>query len=288
MYQLFLGLLSAIPILRRDRPDIVLAMGSYSSFAPVAGAIVLRIPYILHEANVIPGRLVSMMTSKANAIAISFESSRYYIKHPMVVDTGMPLRIDLQRKITTPKEIENNKFCILITGGSRGAKKLNEVIPLALKKLNIQHKFKVIHLIGLNQIEPVKKIYEESKIEAEVLTYVHNIEKYYDECDLVISRSGASTCAELCAFGKPSLLIPYPYAVHDHQMFNARALEKAGAADVIAQKDLTVDWLTSYLSQVIRDPERRRKQIFSATQLAKINAADSVSNLLEQVCNERG
>ena len=99
-------------------------MGSYSSFAPVAGAIVLRIPYILHEANVIPGRLVSMMTAKANAIAISFESSRYYIKHPMVVDTGMPLRIDLQRKITTPKEIENNKFCILITGGSRGAKKI--------------------------------------------------------------------------------------------------------------------------------------------------------------------
>ena len=177
LYQLFLGLLSAIPILRRDRPDIILAMGSYSSFAPVAGAIVLRIPYILHEANVIPGRLVSMMTAKAHAIAISFESSRYYIKHPMVVDTGMPLRIDLQRKITTPKEVENNKFCILITGGSRGAKKLNEVIPLALKKLNIQHKFKVIHLIGLNQIEPVKKIYEESKIEAEVLSYVHNIEK---------------------------------------------------------------------------------------------------------------
>ena len=79
-----------------------------------------------------------------------------------------------------------------------------------------------------------------------MLSYVHDMEKQYQAADMVICRAGASTCAEVCAFGKPALLIPYPYAVRDHQMLNARALEKAGAADVIAQDELTVEWLASY------------------------------------------
>jgi UDP-N-acetylglucosamine--N-acetylmuramyl-(pentapeptide) pyrophosphoryl-undecaprenol N-acetylglucosamine transferase len=274
----------ALPMLKKDRPDVVLAMGSYSSFAPIAGAICLHIPFVLHEANVVPGRLVSMMSSRASAIAISFEASRYYIKHPWLTETGMPLRIDLQAEMDGQTESGDKPFSILITGGSRGAQHLNEVIPLALRQVKESGAhLHVVHIAGLNSLTPIQQHYDEGGVHAEVLSYAHDMEKRYQAADIVICRAGASTCAEVCAFGKPSLLIPYPYAVRDHQMLNARALEKAGAADVIAQNELTVEWLASYVMQVMEDQFRRDQQAQAARACANVHAAKNVATLIEQV-----
>ena len=284
LFRLFRAFFFALPMLKKDRPDVVLAMGSYSSFAPVAGAIFLHIPYVLHEANVVPGRLVSMMSSRASAIAISFEASRYYMKHPWLTETGMPLRIDLQGQMDHQAESEGGPFSILVTGGSRGAQRLNEVIPLALRQVKASGALlRVVHSAGLNPLEPIQQHYAEGGMNAEVLSYVHDMEKQYQTADMVICRAGASTCAEVCAFGKPSLLIPYPYAVRDHQMLNARALEKAGAADVIAQNELTVEWLASYVMEVMEDRSRRTNQARAARACANVHAAIDVATLIEQV-----
>ena len=274
----------AFPILKKDRPDVVLAMGSYSSFAPIASAICLHIPYVLHEANVVPGRLVSMMSSRAKAIAISFEASRYYLKHSSLIETGMPLRDDLRLGVEHQVSSASGPFSILVTGGSRGAQYLNEIIPLALNQVKEAGGiFRVTHIVGLNTLEPIQEIYARGDVEVEVLQYVHDMEKQYQKADLVICRAGASTCAEVCAFGKPTLFIPYPYAVRDHQMLNARALEKVGAADVISQDELTAEWLASYVMQTIEEPSRRTKQSQAALACANTNAAEEVANLIEQV-----
>ncbi|MFL2860064.1 MAG: undecaprenyldiphospho-muramoylpentapeptide beta-N-acetylglucosaminyltransferase [Pontiellaceae bacterium] len=284
IFRLLSAFFFAFPILKKDRPDVVLAMGSYSSFAPVASAICLHIPYVFHEANVVPGRLVSMMSSRAAAIAISFEASRYYIKHSWLTETGMPLRIGLRREIEHQVVSSEGSFSILVTGGSRGAQRLNEIIPLALNQVKeAGGKLRVVHIAGLNPLEPIQQNYAKGGVDAEVLSYVHDMEKQYQAADMVICRAGASTCAEVCAFGKPALLIPYPYAVRDHQMLNARALEKAGAADVIAQDELTVEWLASYVIQLIEEPSRRAEQAQAALACATLHAAEEVSTLIEQV-----
>ena len=284
LFRLLRAFFFALPILKKDRPDVVLAMGSYSSFAPVASAICLQIPYVLHEANVVPGRLVSMMSSRATAIAISFEASRYYLKHSWLTETGMPLRVDLRREVKHQVVSTSVPFSILVTGGSRGAQHLNTIIPQALHQVKeAGGTLHVVHVAGLNPLEPIQEIYAKGGVNAEVLSYVHDMEKHYQAADMVICRAGASTCAEVCAFGKPALLIPYPYAVRDHQMLNARALEKAGAADVIAQDELTVEWLASYVMQVIDDPSRRAEQAQAALACANVNAAEEVATLIEQV-----
>ena len=145
-------------------------MGSYSLFAPVASAICLQIPYVLHEANVVPGRLVSMMSSWATAIAISFEASRYYLKHSWLTETGMPLRVDLRREVEHQVASTSGPFTILVTGGSRGAQHLNTIIPLALHQVKeAGGTLRVVHIAGLNPLEPIQEIYSKGGVNAEVL-----------------------------------------------------------------------------------------------------------------------
>lgn len=274
----------ALPRLSKDRPMCLLAMGSYSSFAPVSASILLRIPYVLHEANVVPGRLVSLMASRAAAIAISFEKSRYYIQHAKLVETGMPLRAELVAGSQQEPRSASAVFSILVTGGSRGAQRLNEIIPEGLRQVTAGNRtLRVVHVAGLQSLEPIEAVYREAGIEAEVVSYVQDMEVRYLEADVVICRSGASTCAELCAFGKPALLVPYPYAVRDHQMLNARALEDAGAADVIEQEGLTAEWLCSYVEQLMVDPDRLLKQAAASKKMGRMHAAEEVVALIEAV-----
>ena len=284
LFRLIGAFFFALPILKKIGPMWFWRWGVIVHLLRSASAICLQIPYVLHEANVVPGRLVSMMSSRATAIAISFEASRYYLKHSWLTETGMPLRVDLRREVEHQVASTSGPFSILVTGGSRGAQHLNTIIPLALHQVKeAGGTLRVVHIAGLNPLEPIQEIYAKGGVNAEVLSYVHDMEKQYQAADMVICRAGASTCAEVCAFGKPALLIPYPYAVRDHQMLNARALEKAGAADVIAQDELTVEWLASYVMQVINDPSRRAEQAQAALACANVHAAEEVATLIEQV-----
>lgn len=263
------------------RPDVLLAMGSYSSVPPVLAARSLKIPYVLHEANVIPGRAVSFLAKQAACVALTFEQSRtHFPKNVQLVTTGLPLRADIKGARSKPAA-PRSRFTLLVVGGSRGARRLNEIVPEALSAWN--KPIEVHHVAGVYDHEAVSHVYAEKGVHAMVYDFVHQMGELYNKADLVICRAGASTCAEVCAFGKPSLLIPYPYAVRDHQMLNARALEKAGAADVIAQNELTVEWLASYVMQVMEDQFRRDQQAQAARACANVHAAKNVATLIEQV-----
>jgi len=257
-------------IMRREKPDILLAMGSYASVGPCAAAKLLGVPYILHEANARPGRAIMLFARGAAAVAICFEASRHWLQKCNVVLTGMPLRSEF-RMLDRECPISKNGFHLLVMGGSGGAHALNETVSEAIcnwgQSLNsdktadvriqgLTPQVYITHLTGFQDLEAVCERYREAGVEAEVYEFVQDMAPFYQRTDFAICRAGASTCAELTAFGIPALLVPYPHAVADHQTANARALEKQGAADLIQQADLTPEWLADYFGEQIAHPGR--------------------------------
>ncbi len=286
LYKLFRAYRLSLAPMRKINPDVVLAMGSYASFGPVKAAKKLKIPYVLHESNLLPGRAVSLLARQASTVAVSFEKSRFYLKHGQIEKTGMPLRQALQRASDRPsrKRGADDPLRILVMGGSRGSKALNETVPVAIvaaiaKGINIE----VEHIAGLQNSEAVEEIYAAAGVQANVHHCVQHMEEIYPKIDLAICRSGAATCAELSAFALPALLIPYPTAIRDHQMGNARVLQDFSAADVVAQSDLTASWLRDYLIRVVEQPERLERMSVAMKKRAQPNAGSRLADLLEKV-----
>ena len=157
-------------LMRRYRPDVVIGMGSYSSFSPLVAAKFLRIPYVLHEANVIPGKANRLFSRGATKIAVAFEEARYHLQKRSIVSVGMPLRPELRLEADdfTPKKF-TDEMTILVMGGSRGAKALNEMIPQALAKVKeAGYKIHVIHLAGVAEENNVRETYEKLKFPAKL------------------------------------------------------------------------------------------------------------------------
>jgi UDP-N-acetylglucosamine--N-acetylmuramyl-(pentapeptide) pyrophosphoryl-undecaprenol N-acetylglucosamine transferase len=286
IFKLYKAYRLSLAPMRETRPDVLLAMGSYASFGPVTAAKKLRIPYVLHEANLLPGRAVSLLARKAAVVAVSFDKSRFYLKHCNIETTGMPLRQELQQASTLPRRerAAGAPLRVLVMGGSRGAQVLNQVVPEAISATAGEGiAIEVVHIAGLQESEEIEAIYSKAEIKAKVYHFVQHMEKIYPEIDLAICRSGAATCAELASFALPALLIPYPTAIRDHQMGNARILQDFCAADVVAESDLTTSWLCDYLVSVAQKPERLERMATAMKKRAQPNAAGRLADLLEKV-----
>lgn len=265
----------------RHRPDVVLAMGSYASIGPCAAAWLNRIPFVLHEANAMPGRAVRLLARQAAAVGICFEESRYHLKGRHAVTVGMPLRPELGETEDRGQKTED-RFHLLVMGGSGGAHAINEMVSKALCSLT-DYSLRITHLTGSSDEQAVAERYRAAGVTADVRAFTHDMASLYQSASLAICRAGASSCAELSLFGVPALLIPFPHAASDHQTANARALEKAGAADVIRQADLTVEWLADYLRTQIENPERLAKmRARAAARNVSLNAAEKLAELVEQ------
>ncbi|MDD3276054.1 MAG: undecaprenyldiphospho-muramoylpentapeptide beta-N-acetylglucosaminyltransferase [Kiritimatiellales bacterium] len=266
-------------VMIRHQPDVVLAMGSYASIGPCFAARLLGIPYILHEANAVPGRAVKLLARKACAIAICFEETRYHLKGMNAVSAGMPLRPEIQG---SGIRSQKSGFHLLVMGGSLGAHAINEMVSEAVCELK-NPAISVTHLTGPADEETVREHYRVAGVNAEVHAFTHDMVSLYEKTTLAICRSGASTCAELGVFALPALLIPYPHAASDHQTANACALEKFGAADVVQQSNMTVEWLTGYLAEQIKDPSRLEKmRARSAARKVPLNAAVILAGVVEE------
>ena len=246
--------------MRADRPAVLLAMGSYASVGPCGAARLLGVPIVLHEANVIPGRAVRLFARSAAAVAAGFEETRFHLHGARLSVVGIPLREELTEAARGLPPRGNSvpaPFRLLVVGGSMGAHRLNEVVPGALARLK-QKKLDmaVTHLTGKDDETAVHAAYQAAGVAAEVIAFTKYMAPLYHAADLAICRAGASTCAELAYFGVPALFVPYPRAAMDHQTANARALEKRGTADVVAESALTPEWLEAYLTETRRKPER--------------------------------
>jgi len=267
------GIFSSFGILRSFQPDLVLGVGGYVSGPTVLSAYLSFIPTAICEQNTVPGvtnRILSKFTKK---IFVTFKDSINYFPEDKVVVTGNPLRSSLIESSLIEEEIKSG-FTVFIMGGSQGATNLNALIPGALAALKIRG-LNVVHQTGRTDMEEVDKKYKELGIDAEVYTFIDDIAEYYRNSDLIISRSGAGAISEITAFGKASVLIPYPYAAHNHQYLNARFMENAGASVLINEEELTEKYLSAKIEEIlIKDKLSLMSE--ASIKLAKPDAAKEI------------
>ncbi len=274
---------ASVKALKEQRPQALLAMGSYSSLGPVLAARRLKIPVILHEANVVPGKAVTTLSRFAKAIAISFPETRGHLKHPSITLTGLPLRKEMEIAAATSTGAPA-VFTVLTMGGSQGAQRLNETVPVALGRLlaaGIQ--VDAIHLSGEKAKSAVEEAYRAAGVPATVYGFCTDMVSVYRRTSLAISRSGANSCLELALFGIPALLVPYPHSARDHQLANARAMAEAGAANLIEQQELSPERLTEAIHALAASPGKLASMQTAARTRALSGADDRLADLMENV-----
>ncbi|MBU4459242.1 MAG: UDP-N-acetylglucosamine--N-acetylmuramyl-(pentapeptide) pyrophosphoryl-undecaprenol N-acetylglucosamine transferase [Verrucomicrobia bacterium] len=272
-----------------ERPDALLAMGSYASVGPARAAFSLDVPVVLHESNVIPGRAVVMLSRHAAAVAAVFEETRYYLPRSEISITGMPMRREMIERHAQPSDKPpGGLFTVLVTGGSRGAKRLNELVIESVRMLGRERRaMRFLHLTGKADESRVRAAYEAVGLDHEVHAFTHDIASLYRQADLAICRSGAATCAELMLFALPGLLVPYPYAARNHQFANATAMAKHGAADMVEEKDLDCGWLAEYLAGMMKARVRLARMRAAMSRGGRTDAAEALADLVERMAHER-
>ena len=271
--------------LAEQRCDVLLAMGSYASLPPVLAARLRRVPVVLHEANAIPGKAVAHLSRLAAVTAISVPGSEDWLPRARVVRTGMPVRTELLKQPPLEGFRVAAGFTVLVTGGSQGAHVLNTVCSAAFIRWvreGRQPALRIIHQTGVADEESVRRAYADAGVDAQVFAFLGGMGGAYRAADLAIGRAGAATCAELCLCGVPSILVPLPTAVRDHQRANADQLAKDGAAVLCPQADFTEAWLLDRLATLNANEALRGKMRSSALELAVPDAADRLADLVEQ------
>lgn len=274
---------TSLKALRAQQPQALLAMGSYSSLGPVLAARRLNIPVILHEANVIPGKAISLLSRFATAIAITFPETRNHLTHPNMQLTGLPLRKQMEEAASGKPEAPAH-FTVLTMGGSQGARRLNEMVPMALGHLRESGMaVEAIHLAGEKEKATVEEAYRKAGVPATVYGFCSDMASVYRKTSLAISRSGANSCLELALFGIPALLIPLPSSARDHQKANAKAMMAAGAATLLEQSELSPDLLANTLRTLAANPLELDGMRTRARARASAGAAESLADLIVKV-----
>jgi UDP-N-acetylglucosamine--N-acetylmuramyl-(pentapeptide) pyrophosphoryl-undecaprenol N-acetylglucosamine transferase len=285
------SLLMAIPACRRrmkrNRPDVLLAMGSYASVGPSIAARSLRIPLVLHEANAVPGRAVSLLSRYASAVAVTFDAAAAHLPSATTVKTGLPIRTDLDDRFDDGV-LRRGVFTVLVMGGSQGAQRLNEIVPEALIRLHARGAhLQVVHLAGRHDADRVHSQYAAAGLSHVVFPFLKEMGKAYNAADLAVSRSGAASCMELATRGVPCLLVPFPFARRDHQTANAAEMARCGGADTIAQRDLTAQWLADYVEPCMRQPAKLVTMRQALKAVAVPDATARLADLVERVGGRR-
>ncbi len=257
------------------RPDVVLGMGGYPAFPGGVMASLFNIPLLIHEQNSIPGLTNKILAKFADRVLIGFPNS---IKDKRnVVFSGNPIRTEIKQLDVPERRYEgrNGNLKLLIIGGSLGAQVLNIVVPQALRLIPENVRPIVIHQAGKAHLTALNKNYLEAGVKGELIDFIDNIAAQYSENDLVLCRAGALTVSELSSAGVASILVPFPYAVDDHQTYNARFLSSHGAAVLLSESELTPHNLAKLLSNFTR--EKLLRMAMQARELAKPNATRIVA-----------
>ncbi len=289
MYQTFKGFGEAKKIIKEFKPDIVIGTGGYICGATITAAHNLKIPTMLHESNAFPGKAVKMLAKKTDTILVSFEDAISRIKNAKkVVYTGTPVKIKKQEygineKNRILKEIGLNetKPIILVSGGSQGAQKINEAIIEIIKDRRNKN-YQMIWATGPKQFDIMKENLENAHrninhIEGmKIVPYIYNMEEVMNIADVMIGRAGAMTVTEISNLGKPSILVPLPNVSHNHQLYNAKVLEKVGATKIIANDELTGEKLNHAIEEIILDKSKMQKMGENALKVSTNQVEDKI------------
>jgi UDP-N-acetylglucosamine--N-acetylmuramyl-(pentapeptide) pyrophosphoryl-undecaprenol N-acetylglucosamine transferase len=273
----------------------VLGMGGYASIAPVIAARSVRVPTILHEQNAIPGLANRLLARLATAVALTFEDSRTRFPRSLRMEvTGLPLRRQIREVAVRRDELaaealgtwdlEAERMTVLITGGSQGALHVDETVAQAIPLLAGRSDLQLVVLTGAaHEAIVATAAHREMELLVRTVPFLDRMELALSVADLAIARAGANTIHELAACSIPSILVPYPHASDDHQEANARELERAGAADVYRDRDLTPEGLVRRILSLVADRERRNVMAKAGAAWAKPDADERVAELVRDV-----
>ncbi len=274
-----------LKLMKKEKPEFSICFGGYTSVPVGIASFLLRIPLYIHEQNSIPSFTNRVLGKFAKRIFITFPISEKYFNKSKVVETGLPIRKSLKENLDLPKNkarkklgIENDKFVVLIFGGSQGARKLGELaVSLAkdLKEINF------ILLTGKN-FKLEKNFYKNLK----TVEYTEEMHIFYKSVDLVISRAGAGTVYELMAFNKYSIYIPFPYAASNHQYWNVKWLKDLNLSDLIEENDLNYEKLKNKIFELSKNKEKLNE--ISLKSLVKLNSEEIILNTIKMTEENSG
>lgn len=291
--ELGMGTLQARGLMSNLKPAAVVGFGGYAALPTAMAASLAGVALILHEQNAILGRANRLLASRADAIAVSFPESRGIPKgnQKKVTHTGMPVRDTILkvRGAPYPSLTDDRPLNVLVLGGSQGARILSDVIPDAIGKIDdpLKSRLKVTQQCRPEDLARVTARYKALGIDAELASFFDDVPERLAGTHLVISRSGASTVAEVLAVGRPSILVPYRYAIDDHQSLNAHAADEVGAGWLIPEADFTPESLAERLQSMFGMPMILEKAAAAALNTSRPDAAARLATLVEETIAAR-
>lgn len=300
IFKTSLGFIESRRIIKDFNPDVVLGTGGFAAGPVVLAASLMGIPTIIHEQNVYPGFTNRLLSYFSRKIALNFEDAVNYFpektKNKTVV-TGNPIRRSI---LTTTREqglkklnLKAGKKTLLVFGGSQGSLSINRAMVEVYKNFKDASWLQVIHITGDKNykllMDDLKKIGIDPQKHANYIIkpYLDHMEWAYAVADLIVYRAGATGIAEITAKGIPAILIPYPYAAGNHQEYNARSLEKSGAALVINDRDLDGEILTGKINLLFNDEEKLKKMAKESAKMGIKNAQENIVKLIEELVEKR-
>ena len=277
-YNLAKALSSAKCVLKARKPDVVVATGGYVSLPIVLAAGRMGIPVYIQEQNAVAGIANKMGARYAKCIFVtSKEAAAFFPKTPTQV-FGNPVRkLPSKDSLVRPVEFPEGKKAVLIVGGSQGAKGINEKIEASIEHIAACENISVVWQVGVKNVEQIQNRFPTLKNVA-IKGFLDNVYAYMSYADVIVSRAGASTLAEILAFGKPSILLPYPFATANHQEFNARAVEHAGACLVELDDDENNLW--NKVEGLLTNSDALTKMSQAAESLGMSDAADKIAKVI--------
>ena len=274
----------ALVVLSEFKPQVVLGMGGFASGPGAVAAWLKRIPVVIHEQNSVAGTTNKLSAMFATRVLQGFPNTL-----PRGEWCGNPVRVEISKLAPPDQRLarRNGRLSLLVIGGSRGALALNTLMPEALAQIEPAQRPEIFHQSGNAHWQATVDLYADADIdhgdsELSVVPFIDSMETAYEWADFVICRAGALTIAELTSVGLGALLIPFPFAIDDHQTANGQMLVDHGAAEMIQQSELTAAKLATMIVGIAADPERRMAMAMSARALAKNQAAEEVA----KVCKE--
>ena len=283
------GYFRARRLLEMVQPDVVVGFGGYPTLPPLMAARSLAIPTVLHEQNAVMGRANRLLSRFADAIALSFASTKHLRRRAekRAVVTGNPVRDSVVafRDVPYMPPEPAGRLLLLIFGGSQGARFFSEMMPAALEKMPspLRWRLTVVQQARPEDLDEVRDAYRKAEITAHVAPFFVDLPERLANSHLVISRAGASTVAELTAIGRPAILVPLPHAIDNDQLENARRLEDNGGGWCRHQSDNTAERLAAELERLLSEPELLTKAADSSKAMGNVYAVKKLADLVEDL-----
>lgn len=282
-WRILVALFQAFRVIHQVKPDVVIGMGGFVSGPGGLASWILGKKLVIHEQNAKAGSTNKILAKLANRILEAFPNT--FKQRRNVYTVGNPVRAEIL-SIPSPDQRFNhpepNKR-LLVLGGSLGAQAINSILPKALAKLPEAIRPLILHQTGEKHFEDTQKAYESAGVQAKIVPFIVEMDKAYSWADVVLCRAGALTIAELCAVGLGAILVPFPYAIDDHQTANAQFMAKQQAAIVVQQAALTVEMLAEMLEKLVGSNEECIKMAKAAYSLREPQATEKIMTMCKEI-----